>query len=247
MTTLQFTPDERRTWGIAAGVALAAHVAVAALVLAWARPAVPFIPEPVVLIELPPEGAPAPAAPAQQAAAEPQPEDSPPRMITPPIDVPQVRAPLPRDPVVLPPAAPPALARQAVQAPASAAPAVTPAVTAPTDAGTGTSATPGSDPRAKRAESDYFSLISAHLNRRKTYPVEAKRARQEGVVTVRFSVDRGGNVSNVSIRRSSGHDLLDAATLQLLERVAPLPRMPSSMQRDSVTVSLPIDYSLRTS
>lgn len=93
---------------------------------------------------------------------------------------------------------------------------------------------------------DYFSLISAHLNRRKTYPTDAKKARQEGVVTVRFTVDRNGNVSNVSVRRSSGHDILDAATLQLMQRVAPLPRMPAAMQRDTVTVSLPIDYSLKT-
>ena len=66
-------------------------------------------------------------------------------------------------------------------------------------------------------------------------------------MTVRFTVDRNGNVSGVSIKRSSGHELLDTATLELLQRVAPLPRMPTSMQRDSVTLSLPIDYSLRTS
>jgi periplasmic protein TonB len=95
-------------------------------------------------------------------------------------------------------------------------------------------------------EADYFSLISAHLNRRKTYPTDAKKARQEGVVVIRFTVDRGGNISGASIKRGSGHALLDQATLQLLQRVAPLPRMPASMPRDSVTLSLPIDYSLRT-
>jgi protein TonB len=105
----------------------------------------------------------------------------------------------------------------------------------------------GSDPRAKRAEADYFSLIVAQLNRRKTYPAEAKKARQEGVVTVRFTVDREGNVSNVAIKRGSGFDILDTATLQLLARVGPLPRMPASMARESVSLALPIEYSLRTS
>ena len=107
--------------------------------------------------------------------------------------------------------------------------------------------TPGNDPKARQQEADYFALVSAHLNRRKQYPVEARKARQQGVVTVRFTVDRNGNVSNTSIKRGSGHDLLDRATLDLLLRVAPLPRMPASMQRESVTLSLPIDYSLRTS
>jgi protein TonB len=103
------------------------------------------------------------------------------------------------------------------------------------------------DPRAKKAELDYFSLLSAHLNRRKSYPPEAKRAREEGVVTIRFTVDRDGNVSNAAIKRTSGHDLLDLATLDLLRRVAPLPRMPATMARDTVTIALPIEYALKTS
>ena len=65
-------------------------------------------------------------------------------------------------------------------------------------------------------------------------------------MTIRFTVDRTGAVSAAAIKRSSGHDTLDRATLDLLQRVAPLPRMPSSMQRDRITLALPIDYSLRT-
>ncbi|MDE2410218.1 MAG: energy transducer TonB, partial [Sphingomonadales bacterium] len=103
------------------------------------------------------------------------------------------------------------------------------------------------DPRARKAELDYFALLSAHLNRRKAYPAEAKKARQEGIVTVRFTVDRDGNVSGAAVKRSSGFDLLDGATLDLLRRVAPLPRMPAAMPRDSVTISLPIEYALKTS
>ena len=204
----------------------------------------PPVPEPVVLIELPPEAAPAPATPAQHAITPPLPDYVPPQTVTPPVDVPPVRAPIPKDAVTLPPPLP-LPTRQAAPAPPPIA-VTNPAITTPTGTGTGASATPGADPRALRAEVDYFSLISAHLNRRKTYPTEAKKARQQGVVTVRFSVDRSGNVSNVSIRRSSGYDILDTATLQLVQRVAPLPRMPAAMQRDTVTLSLPIDYSLKT-
>jgi len=239
-----FTAEDRRQWSLAATVALAAHASAAVLVLAWARPAEPPVPEPVVLIELPPDAAPAPAAaqPPAQPLAQPQPQVAP-LTPTPPVDIPPVRAPVPRDAVTLPPAPPPQPVRQAASAPPQ--PAAPAAVNPPAVAGAGTGAAPG-DPRAKRAELDYFSLISAHLNRRKTYPTEAKKARQEGIVTVRFTVDRSGNVSGVAIKRSSGHELLDLATMQLLQRVAPLPRMPASMPRDSLTLSLPIEYSLRT-
>lgn len=250
MTTAALHADERRQWSVAGGVAFAAHAGVAALVLAWTQPAQPPEPEAVVMLELPPMAAAAPAATTAQPVAQPQPEQVQPHTVTPPIDVPPVRAPLPSNPVTLPPPPPPQPVRQATAAPAAApAAAAAPAsalAVVPAGSGSGTSSVPGNDPRARRQEADYFALVSAHLNRRKTYPTEARQARQQGVVTVRFTVDRSGGVSAVSIKRSSGHELLDRATLDLLQRVAPLPRMPASMQRDSVTLSLPIDYSLKT-
>lgn len=161
----------------------------------------------------------------------------------PPIEVPPVQTLLPVNPVTLPPASPRQPQGQ-VTAPALAPTLVAQQPVAPIATGPVTAV--GTDPRAKKQEADYFALISAHLNRRKTYPVEARQARQQGVVTVRFTVDRSGNVSGVSIKRGSGHAILDSATLALVQRVAPLPRMPAAMQRDSVSLSLPIDYSLRT-
>ena len=242
MTSFAITPDERRHWSLAGGLAFAVHAAVAAMVLAWVRPVEPPVPEPVVMVELPPEAVPAAEVATMQPESQPQPADIPPVPV-PPIQVPPVAAPLPRDPVVLPPPSQ-MPARQAAPAAAHvAASPATPARPAPTgDSGT----TPSDNLRARRAEADYFSLVSAHLNRRKTYPADARQARQQGVVTVRFTVDRNGGVSGTSIKRSSGHEILDQATLSLLQRVAPLPRMPASMQRDSITLSLPIDYSLRT-
>lgn len=235
---------DNRRWAIAGLAALAAHASAAALVLSWTRPVEPPEPEPVVLVELPPQAPAAPAAPSPQSVAQPQAVTPPMPMPRPPIEVPPVAAPLPRDPVILPPPAPPLPSR--AEAPGPVAAAAPPLAVAPAGTGTGASITPGSDPRAKRQEADYFALLSAHLNRRKIYPAEARQARQQGVVTVRFTVDRQGGVTAISIKRSSGHEVLDRATVDLVRRVAPLPPMPASMQRDSMTLSLPIDYSLRT-
>ncbi len=232
-----------RIWTIAGTAALALHLAIGALVLAWSRLPATVEEEPVVLIELPPLAAPAaPADPAQPSDPQ-QPQAKAPNMPVPPIELPPVNAPLQTNPVILPPppqAQPQPQARPAAQpAPSLAAPSV-PAASGPTNA-------TGNDPKARQQEANYFAMVSAHLNRRKVYPPEARKARQQGVVTVRFTVDRAGNISNVSIKRSSGHEVLDQATLDLVRRVAPLPRFPSSIQRDSITLSLPIDYSLRTS
>ncbi len=246
MTTGAFSAEDRRHWSVAISVAAVAHLGVAAAALAWVRPTEAPLPEPVITVELPGEpDEPMAAAPAQQ-PSQPETQAAPalPQPDVPPIDVPSVRAPLPSQPVTLPPPAPAQPIRQPVQPPSPTA--ATSAVPAPSmPAAARTSGAPG-DPRARKQEADYFALVSAHLNRRKTYPAEARQARQQGVVTVRFTVDRDGGVSGISIKRGSGHDILDRATLDLVRRVAPLPRMPGSMQRDSITLSLPIDYSLRT-
>jgi len=244
--TLMFDLQANRRWTFAGGVALAGHIGVIALgTTLFVSRNDPPLPEPVIMLELPPLAASA----AQVAPMQPaQPNITSPRIVTPPIDVPQMHAPLPSDPVTLPPPPSPLLQRPAAAAPAPiAVPALNPVNIVRTETGTGTSATAGSDPKAKAAEADYFSLVSAHLNRKKKYPSEAKKAQQQGIVTVRFTVGRNGTVSNVMIKKSSGHALLDQATLDLMQRVAPLPKFPKSMTRDSVTLSLPIDYSLKTS
>lgn len=196
---------------------------------------------PVVLLELPPLAAPAPSA---APAAQPRPDAPTPTNAEPlPVTAPPVAAPLPREVVA---AAPPV--RPIVTAPAQAVslPAAR-SEPSPAPAQSVSSTTAGDDPRAKAQEANYFAQLSAHLNKRKRYPTEAKKARQQGIVTVRFTVFADGSVTGASIRKSSGHDLLDAATLDLLQRVAPLPRFPKSMTKASVTLSLPIDYSLQTS
>ena len=220
----------RSHWMLGGGFAIAGHAAVlAGVLLVNTGPVEPPVEDPVVLVELPPQAAPAPA-PAVVQPVQQQADYVPPQTLPPRVEAPRVNAPLPREFVATPPPPPPRAAL----------------AIAPAGSGTGTAATPGDDPKAKREEADYYSLLSAHLNRKKRYPSEAKKARQQGVVTVRFTVHADGRISGSSIRTSSGHDLLDQATLDLMERVAPLPRFPRSMTRDRVTISLPIDYSLRT-
>ena len=255
-----------RQWALAGALALVAHGGAIALAVAAGadkRPA-PY-PEPAILVTLPPAGDTgqnrAEPAGATQAAAmdkpglpqEPRPQ---------PADARQPEAPLPDVAATQPQPAPPPepvtqpLARIPTTAsqPTAGVQAVTPPGpgTGPVATGlaSGTEGEPGeahgSDPKARQRQADYFSMVSAHLNRRKTYPAEAKKARQQGIVTVRFTVARNGDVSAVSIKRSSGHERLDLATLDLMHRVSPLPPFPKSMRQDSITLSLPIDYSLRT-
>lgn len=96
------------------------------------------------------------------------------------------------------------------------------------------------------ANASYFSQLNGWLNRHKRYPAAAKKAKQQGVVIVNFTIDRRGALLSSRIERSSGQALLDDAALALLQRAAPMPRIPDSMGLQTLTVSLPIDYSLIT-
>lgn len=106
--------------------------------------------------------------------------------------------------------------------------------------------TPASAKAAKKATQNYYAMISAHLNRHKSYSAAAKKQQLTGVVTVRFTVEPNGVISASSIKTSSGHTLLDDETLKLLARVSPLPPMPADMSQEPVSISLPINYQLQT-
>ncbi|MEH6757310.1 MAG: energy transducer TonB [Parasphingorhabdus sp.] len=248
MTAALLKSDEKRRWMSAGAVAVAAHALLGVAAIAWKAPHVPPVPEPVVLIELPP------AAAASEAMSEPVPASRP-DVLPPsqplPFDVPPVRAPLPKEAIILPPESKrvptPVMADASTNSPPIAAPAPT-RTEAPATASSRTapSNSAGNSAKAKKEKANYYAMVSSHLNQRKKYPTEARKAREQGIVKVRFTVDRTGNISNVSITGSSGHAILDQATLALMQRVAPLPAMPPSMEQDKVTISLPIDYSLRT-
>lgn len=241
---------ETRQWTLAGvGVALAHAGAIAAILLVKGNAASP-VEEPVMVVDLPPPGlaeaATSPALVAPRPMAQSPPADQPlPDFVPPKIEVPTTSAPLPREAVSVPtPPRIPAMTaapRPSVAAPAAPAPA---AAVAPREQGAGDA--PGNDAKAKKKAADYYSLLMAHLQRKKHYPAEAKQARQQGIVTVRFTVDRGGAVTASAIKTTSGHALLDQATLDLMQRVSPLPPIPREMARDSLTISLPIDYALRS-
>lgn len=93
---------------------------------------------------------------------------------------------------------------------------------------------------------EYFGELMAWLNQHKRYPVELKQKKQEGIVEVEFTVDRSGQVTEMTIAKSCGHDLLDQAALQMLADATPLPPIPNFIDEDSLTLVIPVEYSLIT-
>ncbi|HEY5348231.1 MAG TPA: TonB family protein [Candidatus Lustribacter sp.] len=88
-------------------------------------------------------------------------------------------------------------------------------------------------------------MLLARLQRFKRYPSFAQFRRQEGVVYLRFTMDRHGKVVSASIDKSSGFDALDQETLALIHRAEPLPPPPPEVPGDPIQLVVPIQFFLK--
>lgn len=96
---------------------------------------------------------------------------------------------------------------------------------------------------ASRAD-EYVTRVRHWLARNKSYPERARRQNLEGVVRIRFAVDREGRVLDYRIVSSSGHALLDQEVEAMIERAQPLPSMPEKLRRTRMELVVPIHFSL---
>lgn len=187
-----------------------------------------------LFVELQP---PAPPAPPPVAPPPPPPPRfepmSPPPPPVPDAPVESIPAPVPAAPVLVAVASPPAVA---ATAPAPETPAAT----------TTAVSAPGDSALARRERDEYIRALMAALLQHRSYPPEARRQRARGVVQLRFTVGRDGHVLASNVARSAGHAVLDEAALAVLAAADPLPAIPPSLGRDTLTVTVPVEYALIT-
>jgi periplasmic protein TonB len=194
-------------------------------------------PPPPQPVPLPPPATPAPPPPA--------PASPPPEATSEPLPLPPPEAPPPPRPRSVARPAHPAVREQSSPpvAPSPPVPAQAPSQTVPAPAPAPAPATQSQAAPAPRISLSWERELSAWLAAHKVYPQEAKRRGEEGNVTVRFTVEPSGEVSNVAVVGSSGSSRLDAAAEALL-RNARLPRFDASMPQRPITATVQIRYQL---
>jgi periplasmic protein TonB len=77
-------------------------------------------------------------------------------------------------------------------------------------------------PQTGQASAEYLGLVEA-IERVKKYPRLAREHGMEGVVRLRFMLNRSGGVDAVELVKSSGYEILDSASINAIYRAAPMP------------------------
>jgi protein TonB len=94
---------------------------------------------------------------------------------------------------------------------------------------------------SQAASNVYNSLVYGHLQRFKRYPSAARGA--PGTVTVRFALNRAGDVVASSVTKSSGNSVLDQEALEILRRASPFPPFPAAKPGAQDSFIAPVSFS----
>lgn len=98
--------------------------------------------------------------------------------------------------------------------------------------------------KASMSPASWQGSVLQKLERLKRYPSDAQNDRQEGVATIKITINRQGNVLNAKLAKSSGYSLLDKEAVALAYRANPLPAVPEAIKGNNITINVPVEFHL---
>jgi len=93
---------------------------------------------------------------------------------------------------------------------------------------------PSPEPHPKSSDQEsvraaYLQTIGILIDRQKSYPLMARKGRQQGIVQMVFTLDRDGLLDNCLVKESSGFRLLDQAAIKAIRGVQRYPDPPAAL------------------
>lgn len=90
----------------------------------------------------------------------------------------------------------------------------------------------------------YLRQFRQRVQENLVYPLAARRQGLRGTVELHVWLEATGRVRDVQVARSSSHGILDAAAVEAIRRLGPVP-FPESLPRRPLLVRIPLVYELR--
>lgn len=97
---------------------------------------------------------------------------------------------------------------------------------------------------AKTTEEVYIAELKYDLEKRKKYPVMAKKMGHTGRVTVKFEINRKGEIIHSEIMEPSSHASLNDSVQKLLSETKAFKPLPEEIQRTTWKFILPVEFRL---
>ena len=92
---------------------------------------------------------------------------------------------------------------------------------------------------------DYTAKIMALLQQHKRYPRAARRRGYEGSALLVFTLLPNGEVRDYALRKQTGYEVLDEATLAMLMKAGPFPRFPENLTEPWIRFQVPVSFKLK--
>jgi protein TonB len=106
-------------------------------------------------------------------------------------------------------------------------------------------ATPSAEAFDAGSLAQYRLQIISAARKYKRYPRVAMDNNWEGDVVVRMVVGASGIIAALSVKSSSGHEVLDQQALDMFKRAKPLVQIPPALRGKEFAIELRAIYSLR--
>ncbi len=92
----------------------------------------------------------------------------------------------------------------------------------------------------------YLQEVAAKINAVKHYPRRARKKGWEGTVVITLHILPTGRVEKVVLATGSRYDTLNKAALQAIEKAQPFPKFSQGVSLKSISVKVPIQFTLET-
>jgi periplasmic protein TonB len=106
-------------------------------------------------------------------------------------------------------------------------------------------APPGAEAFDAGSLAQYRLQVISAARKYKRYPRAAMDNNWEGDVVVRMVIGANGMISALSVKSSSGHQVLDQQALEMFKRAKPLVQIPPALRGREFTIELRAIYSLK--
>lgn len=89
----------------------------------------------------------------------------------------------------------------------------------------------------------YYGKVRQIIDANKKYPLLSRQRNEQGTPIISFTILKNGIVTNLSIK-SSGYRSLDREARRMIMMSSPFPEIPDTIDKKSITLTIPINFRL---